>query len=388
MAQALEPFVTPRTLIIQSTDFSHYLPLDQAVQHDQQTLNALASADMHAVAQLRQPQHLDSKGAQYIHMLLQERRWRARPIVVENRNSVQYGATATDNTTSYIVQLYTTDHSDRVFFARAAHREQTWCFAGDTLFGRYVARWFERKPERFDRVRKALAERLQGCRLVLNLEGVLTDSEFSGRMPDHKRLTMPIADTLDWLRVLNVHAVSVANNHSRDMGDKAFAAMVERLRAAGIEVLEHGKLGVLPGMQVGALRDMQNRPRFRSELITSKDIESIRIQAQGRPWAAFMHWGREFEPQPGSRDLQLSIAIQRAGAKLIIGAHPHRASTELIGLAGGHALLAYSLGNFIFDQRGPKVSGCVLQITLFEQGTFWARLVPIPSVFELGSEAE
>jgi poly-gamma-glutamate synthesis protein (capsule biosynthesis protein) len=51
-------------------------------------------------------------------------------------------------------------------------------------------------------------------------------------------------------------------------------------------------------------------------------------------------------------------------------------------LAGGGALSVASLGNFLFDQSGPRASGTVLEVRLFEQGTFFARLIPIPNVFE------
>jgi poly-gamma-glutamate synthesis protein (capsule biosynthesis protein) len=45
-------------------------------------------------------------------------------------------------------------------------------------------------------------------------------------------------------------------------------------------------------------------------------------------------------------------------------------------------LLAYSLGNFLFDQRSEVASAAVLEVRVFEQGTYFARLVPIPNFFE------
>jgi poly-gamma-glutamate capsule biosynthesis protein CapA/YwtB (metallophosphatase superfamily) len=73
---------------------------------------------------------------------------------------------------------------------------------------------------------------------------------------------------------------------------------------------------------------------------------------------------------------------------LIIGSHPHLASTALELLAGGQALSAFSLGNFIFDQTSKRASGGLLEVRLFDQETFFARLVPIPNYFEraLGQE--
>ena len=42
LADALAPLVDSKTLIVQSTDFSHYLSLGEARRHDQQTMNTLA----------------------------------------------------------------------------------------------------------------------------------------------------------------------------------------------------------------------------------------------------------------------------------------------------------------------------------------------------------
>lgn len=87
------------------------------------------------------------------------------------------------------------------------------------------------------RVADQLRRRLNGCPL-LNLEGVLSGDGHTEHAP---QLAMPTDETLRWLRELGVVAVSVANNHSRDRGDDAYAAMVARLRDAGIQVLQSGQ---------------------------------------------------------------------------------------------------------------------------------------------------
>jgi AmmeMemoRadiSam system protein B len=46
----LESMIDPSTLIIQSTDFSHYLSFDEAVRHDQEVLNILGAGDLDAAA--------------------------------------------------------------------------------------------------------------------------------------------------------------------------------------------------------------------------------------------------------------------------------------------------------------------------------------------------
>jgi AmmeMemoRadiSam system protein B len=68
LVDALVPLVNSKTLVVQSTDFSHYLDLGKARRCDQQTMNALALGDAEAIAGLRQPDHLDSKAAQFVQM--------------------------------------------------------------------------------------------------------------------------------------------------------------------------------------------------------------------------------------------------------------------------------------------------------------------------------
>ena len=74
----LEPLITSKTLILQSTDFSHYLTHPEAIERDQQVLNIIAADDVDAAAKLMQPAHLDSRGAQYIQMRLQAKLFNSR----------------------------------------------------------------------------------------------------------------------------------------------------------------------------------------------------------------------------------------------------------------------------------------------------------------------
>ena len=73
LVDALALLVDSKTLVIQSTDFSHYLDHGKARRRDQQTMNTLALNDPEAVTRLRQPAHLDSKAAQFVQMALQRR---------------------------------------------------------------------------------------------------------------------------------------------------------------------------------------------------------------------------------------------------------------------------------------------------------------------------
>ena len=374
MVGQLTPWVTPRTLVIQSTDFSHYLPHDQARKHDQQMLNVIAAGDLEAMARAQQPAHLDSRGGQYIQMRLQALRFGAQPIVFGNYNSAERGATTQEFTTSYVAQVYAPAARDRVVHPAGAAKSL--CVAGDTFFGRHVADWLSREAVR-RRVADELRRRLRGCPLLLNLEGVLVDEDHAAQP---LQLVMPTEDTLAWLRELGVVAVGVANNHSRDRGEAAYAQMVRRLRAAGLQVLEQGELQDVGPLRVAAWTDLDNQPHPRRELMPLPVLPP----GAAVPDLALLHWGREYVTRPGEREQALARSLQSAGVAMVVGAHPHRASRRIELLGGLDAVQVHSLGNFVFDQRAPLGSGAVLQISQFAQGTRALRLIPLPDVFELG----
>lgn len=379
LVAALDPLVTERTLILQSTDFSHYLPLSEAILRDQETLNVVAAGDIDAVAKLHQPQHLDSRGGQYIQMRLQAEHFGAAPVVIANANMQFYLGREVDETTSYVVQVYPSpEDAARVDLAGYGDG-QVLCFAGDTFFGRHLAPVIG-QPAIRDRLLAEIDAVLDGCPLVLNLEGVTVPEMPTGLSA--MQLAMPGDLTLDWLKRLNVVAVSIANNHSRDLGDEPKAAMASALRAAGIAVLDGGDAADLGPLRAIALTDLENAGKPGAGLLSEADLDAVTRSDAAPPLAAFMHWGMEYGRIPDEREDHLVDALRQAAVSLIVGAHPHVASERLVALAGGQSLLAYSLGNFLFDQPGAKSSGAVLEVRFFPQGTFFARLIPIPNFYD------
>ena len=74
--------------------------------------------------------------------------------------------------------------------------------------------------------------------------------------------------------------------------------------------------------------------------------------------------------------------MRQSGVALIVGAHPHKAYPRIEALAGGETAVAYLLGNFLFDQFSDRASGAILEVRVFPQGTFFARLVKMPNCYE------
>jgi len=81
-----------------------------------------------------------------------------------------------------------------------------------------------------------------------------------------------------------------------------------------------------------------------------------------------VHWGIEFEAHPTAKQVTAAHALVDAGADLILGHHPH--VVQDFELYHG-AVIAYSLGNFVFDEGFlSRRQTVVLHATFDGSGTF------------------
>jgi poly-gamma-glutamate synthesis protein (capsule biosynthesis protein) len=286
-------------------------------------------------------------------------------------------------TTSYVVQLYEPQSAPQV--GQDAPGSKVYCFAGDTFFGRSILRILA-DPVTAEHVRHEMRRVLNGCRLVVNLTGVVVPELPVGL--DDMTLAMPAALTLEWLRALNVAAVSLADNHAMDLGAASFNAMVQLLTDAGVTVLTHGSIADLGPFRLAALTDLDNRTGRSSGVIMDGDMTRLAESTARPPLFAMINWGLDYVPSPGQRQMALMESSRRAAVSLIVGVHPHLTATDFDLLAGGQALSIYSLGNFLFDQSSPRASGSILEVRVFDQGTFFARRVPIPNFFDGATRAQ
>lgn len=375
LARRIEPLVSPRTLIVQSTDFSHYLTQPAAAARDQETLRLLSAGDAGAIPDLDQPAHLDSKAAQWVQMNLQRRVFGCGiPVIVNNRNAIHYGGRPGEpKTTSYITQLYTPDS-----IAAASLPGDAWFFGGDTHFGRYVAETFG-EPQRAKAMLAAILRITGGRPLVVNLEGVILDAEPTG-FQHPLRIGMGKVRSIDALQKLHVAAVSIANNHSLDFGAEARKRMAAILSEQGIAVADAGPPSDLGPFRLAVATDLANRPEPAKHLLAERSFEVWRQPpGAGKPLFAFLHCGVEYAAAPGPRERQLAAWAESAGGSLILGAHPHRPSPGWE--RSGRALRFYSLGNLIFDQLDPANTGGLVEVRFFEQGTWAARWHPLGNLY-------
>lgn len=379
LAEALKPIVDGDTLIVESTDFSHFLPQHEARRYDQQTLNLLAAGSLDGIAALTQPGHADSVGALYVQTRLQAELFGARPLVVANENSQERSPADEQRTTSYMVVLF--GAFDAGFNNPTRPKDGLTYFAGDVNFGRAMKTVLLREG-----VTEAVVESVLsitgGRPLVVNLEGVVLPNV--PEAIDGMTLAMPRELTLDMLKRLNVAGVGLANNHAFDLGPSGYAETVAALDAAGIAHFGQGGSLALPDLDVVGLTDIDTNGSLFKDLVTPALLDRLVRPDAARPTVAFVHWGEEYVTEPSAREDALADAMRLRGVSIIAGGHPHVSSGRLLSLAGGDTVQVYSLGNFLFDQGSERASGAMLEVRVFAQGTVFCRLIPLPNYFDMG----
>lgn len=264
---------------------------------------------------------------------------------------------------------------------------------GDVMLGRGVTG----RP-----VLAPMSERLASADLTVgNLESTLSDDGAPTQGGDS--FYAPPAVRRE-LRSAGFDALSLANNHAGDFGERALVQTVDRLRAAGLPtfgagrdlaearrpvVLEHegvriGFLGfnaigetpeAAPG-QPGALSvSMPPRtgPLDRAEL--DRVLADVRrLSRRVDAVVVLPHWGTQYTHRPEPIQHQVARELVRAGADLVAGGHPHWVQgAEQVG----DALVVHSLGNFTFDMTTPQTrEGLVLEVTFSGGRVAAADFVP------------
>lgn len=381
LAAALLPLLDDETLVVESTDFSHYLPQPAARRFDQQTLNVLAAGDLDQIAGLRQPGHADSVGALYVQTKLQRERFGAAPLVVANESSDAFSQSPMAETTSYNVVLF--GRFGPGFNAPALAGTEIYYLAGDTNFGRSM-KMALLDPDAAQRVREAVLARTRGRPLVVNLEGVILPNVPEAL--DELTLAMPEDLALAWLKELGVVAVSLANNHATDLGESGLAETKRALDAAGIAHFGQGEALSLPGLDIVGLTDGDSNAARQTGLITPTMLDRLVREDATRPVLAMVHWGREYVAEASPRETALADEMRLRGVAAIVGGHPHVAGGPPAALAGGDTALVYSLGNFLFDQTAARASGQLVEVRVFPQGTLFLRTLPLPNLFDLARD--
>ena len=269
------------------------------------------------------------------------------------------------------------------FFAilgvRSAPRPVTIALMGDVMLGRGVARALS--VSGWDNAFAAVRPQYREADLVLaNLESPFSAQDPPAEGSNLRWLAAP-PEARQALQSGGFDLLSLANNHSLDGGEAGAALTADILRQAGITGIPRAGPAVFKevnGLRLGFLAfDDVSAP-----LDLADSIAKVRIAAASCDLLVVsIHWGQEFSSEPSERQELLASELVKAGAGVIWGHHPH-VLQRLEWLERGEdkpALVAYSLGNTLFDQLYPQTAreGAILLVTADRQGVQSVRVLPV-----------
>jgi poly-gamma-glutamate capsule biosynthesis protein CapA/YwtB (metallophosphatase superfamily) len=265
---------------------------------------------------------------------------------------------------------------------------------GDMIFGRKVDQKLQVYGD-YTRPFHLVGDELRRADLtVANLECTLSDNV----RPPHDWATFAFGSStraIEGLRVGGIDVVSLANNHSRDMGIEPFGEMLDALRSEEIGYVGAGRdpaeahaphivevrgtrFAFLGYDEVGSafygVTDRTPGTAAMSEEAVRRDVAAARKQAD--VVIPFFHWGVEYTNRPTDRQRQVARAAVEAGAAMVLGSHPHW--VQAVEFYEG-AFIAYGLGNFIFDQSWSieTQQGVIMQTSFVDGRLASIRFLPI-----------
>ncbi len=263
---------------------------------------------------------------------------------------------------------------------------------GDIMLGRGAAR----VEQPFQSVSSLLME---ADLTVGNFEGVMDDG-YNEWVEQNYSTSSPIMLVAPPRSAQNLHqagfdVVSLANNHSLDLEQMGLEHTAGLLIDANMQVIGVGtsqKEAYQPVVrQIGSLRialmavNGVNQPniQFGQEQaegwsVANWDIHAIEpvlgdIRKTADIVVVYVHWGEEYELHAGSAQKRAAHQLIESGADVVIGSHPHVVQeTEIYQpdlTKNRIGFIAYSLGNFVFDQYEDRVKfGLALKFYFDEHG--------------------
>jgi poly-gamma-glutamate synthesis protein (capsule biosynthesis protein) len=189
--------------------------------------------------------------------------------------------------------------------------------------------------------------------------------------------------------------VNVANNHTLDFGRIAFLDTLRIARQNGIATVGGGAdltaarrpvIVERGGMRIAFLAYSDVRPEgftaARSLGGTAPaDVAAIRADVLSARRHAdvvlvWMHWGEELARTANDRQRLFASAALNAGAQVVLGSHSHL--LQAIVRPTRRALVAWSLGNFVFPPSSPGTDRtAILHLDLARDGVRAHRLQPV-----------
>jgi poly-gamma-glutamate capsule biosynthesis protein CapA/YwtB (metallophosphatase superfamily) len=250
-------------------------------------------------------------------------------------------------------------------------------FVGDVILGRYRDDGYDPIPDGTHEPFAEVTELLRSDLVVGNLETPLVRT-LPAASPVGSRYSFGADAALArHLVPAGFDALSLANNHaydmlatgveetpvilselgitplgaaSRDVDEPLRVETIERegWRVGFVAVTTQSNVTPLPGLPLPMVEPGELATRVVPLVEEARVAHDLVV--------VLVHWGIEYADEPDWQQQQAARALVEAGADLVIGHHPH----VLQGIERhGHGLIAYSLGNFLFEnvKEIPRQTG-------------------------------
>jgi poly-gamma-glutamate synthesis protein (capsule biosynthesis protein) len=246
----------------------------------------------------------------------------------------------------------------------------TLLLAGDIMLGRTVGDTASSRGDWAFPFRR-VQSRLRAAEVTFgNLEGVAVAQATTQFNADPR--------ALEGLRDAGFDVISLANNHTADAGLQALAETAAGLQRLGIAVtgLQYPPAPQKPTIvRAGAIRvgflayswsvgdfvPKDGLPFISRARLADMVADIARARPQVDYLVVSLHMGTEGARRSSEGQRQKARAAIDAGADLVVGHHPH-VPQEVE--RWGRGLIAYSLGDFVFDHPEVSVDGALLEVTL------------------------
>jgi hypothetical protein len=176
------------------------------------------------------------------------------------------------------------------------------------------------------------------------------------QVPFTENPDMNLCADMDAVNILlqgGIDLVTTANNHSSDCPAEAIHP-AQALESAGIQSLgrDDEPLLIPAGEQsVAFIAVDDSTGTFDHDAL----MEKIRSARESSDLVVVsIHWGNEYQAGPGEEQEELAQELVNAGVDVVWGHHPHvlqRMEWRESEVDGHRALVMYSLGNLLTDQR-------------------------------------
>ena len=345
-----------KTIVVASVDFSHHLYSNASNAHDLRSLAAILSFDYDALwtAELDSPQSL------YILLNYLE--------TVEAQQFSYWQQDASRIFADHDIEDVTSYVFAHALPGEAEPRDGTSIlFFGDTMLGRETGRQIEEGKDFFAGIRGPEGLFLRGNDAIFaNLESAI----LSRWCTTQDELAIP-RERLSVLSGNGITHLGTSNNHfSRCDVEEGARILLED----GFAVLETMRPTVVEGTgnSVSLISIYAAPvPANTSEILSQ--VSEIIASSKSDWHVANIHWGVEYSTEPSNAQKELAHDLIDVGIDLIIGHHPHVVQPVEVYKDG---LIAYSLGNFIFDQVGTATQSGLSAIAFFGNANLELFLFP------------